>query len=1572
MTDETGNIPDNEDGDKVAQDERTDSKTDTEPKEPKETKSVSFNRDVHVKRFGKPRESRGASSEHQTKPVRKEPFTHLSEQELIEEANKVIAQAESVTCTADHPPEKFFSLPHRRKYKEDKSPRRNSDDANSDIIVKSPLGRSSSDVSSKRKKERTSLSTLFRRAQRNKSPDLPVIVTTKPVPIVKRSKSDVSDLKSNTNLSKTKPIRKRSGSETEEFLKSLRNKKSQLSPIIESSPREDYFKKTPPLEVFQKQKLSQKNSVKSEDSNNDRKVNPVEKPPRYKTPEKQVPKPPVRTKRGKSVEKEKSPPITDTPKRKTDIKKTILVDEIDGLKTKDTSPEIKDKIKESIRKIEENVYGTKDMIHSSQLPPDKPPLTRGHTVDHIVRILKEDQSSPPKTHLISPPNGTNTNQPFSYIKPTVSPDPNLFVRAASPDRVPSPVNKMNDKGVVYAQVIRDYGDAASSKLGKQTIHKTYSPSREKYGNFSDEDEGLGYEERYKHPNNHFDHNNKINEKENYNSFDSYKITDSPIRPKFREYKLTSFEDFEPTYANEYPSNNEKTHDYIDAFRGRADGMDTKKKTYEIEKNKIDLDFNELSHRRKLLESRLNARRTERERVNTAEPITRYLTETDPIYEAEKRRQATEKYVDETARYYRHTLEREGFGENGVTEDYNKYETDTHKVKYNTESRTFQKVPKGEVDRREFIDSLGPDGRYRDGRKVFPPEPEYEPPSLELVTGKPMLTPDEYKEKKYKVKKNSNSSLELLQGGQKYKNKDSWFGKRKGHYASNPEIAQEREDDYANIRYEAKHAESYHNSLRRVKNKEKERYPREDFQIRRHDSGDSRDYYREERSPPHRYDIDNRLVDSGIENDFRKDSSGELHRRFRRHESDDDVHNTSLLLASERRHTEDNYPSEQIYANGEYLTRFKDFRENSYRKEYTSRERSADDGSQLTHKNDKFEKSPTDEKVSAKPPKATKKLSGLEKMKQLFSRDSSKKSKKEKEEVQPKARTRVLKSPEHLARDDSEYRRFTDPEPSDIVVKKINYDCQGDERRIRNSREDLDRYRNSGSPDRKYKEPDFDDRYERTLKEERRYKERKEEKRYNSSERDSDHRPSDAESDLRKTRSRTAGPLDSPALAERYRERRRLATPSPTPSPPRRQATTSNWMKSLDRLTAKKKGKIIKEKERVITPEDEPRKAWAKTTKPLNSPAKNLRFFGDTDLESDSNVKQTATKSRSTPKPHNTLRKTISNSSTGIDEVDHSELSGKSYSLTNLREEKNESPRTKQYYKRNLRNISEISNSETESHLDRRVGKPPISPYDRSRSHSSSKTLKGSKGDLRRRTEERGSSTELRGSKQELSRDLKHRRRTPGTNSGESSTEGDSSHQSQRSVVYLHATTVGDIPDPGRLTRNRSRDDVSSVNSSNLQIRSTTKTFSIFAPWTPKHYGEQHDVHYAQKPRKSKSREVQKPPSTRNTVERPESLQKHKSYSQTTLTKRPQNSRLTSSSHTLYKKDKKKDDLNNSTLSRRTVKDNKKSQSSEILSKENERDRLSRSISMPKDNNKKAGWFKLSSKNKKPEINTRVR
>lgn len=150
-----------------------------------------------------------------------------------------------------------------------------------------------------------------------------------------------------------------------------------------------------------------------------------------------------------------------------------------------------------------------------------------------------------------------------------------------------------------------------------------------------------------------------------------------------------------------------------------------------------------------------------------------------------------------------------------------------------------------------------------------------------------------------------------------------------------------------------------------------------------------------------------------------------------------------------------------------------------------------------------------------------------------------------------------------------------------------------------------------------------------------------------------------------------------------------------------------------------------EKESILTTEDESsRKLWSKPKQPLNSPAKNLRFFGDTDPDSDAHSHSTIVKSKSHPhQSKGTLRKTISNSTNGLDEVDTSMLSNKSYSLSNLhrsdpnRSDDRESPKNhsnKQYYKRNLQNISEIySNSETEGHVDKKMSsKPPISPYER--------------------------------------------------------------------------------------------------------------------------------------------------------------------------------------------------------------------------------------------------------------------
>lgn len=83
----------------------------------------------------------------------------------------------------------------------------------------------------------------------------------------------------------------------------------------------------------------------------------------------------------------------------------------------------------------------------------------------------------------------------------------------------------------------------------------------------------------------------------------------------------------------------------------------------------------------------------------------------------------------------------------------------------------------------------------------------------------------------------------------------------------------------------------------------------------------------------------------------------------------------------------------------------------------------------------------------------------------------------------------------------------------------------------------------------------------------------------------------------------------------------------------------------------------------------------------------------------------------------------------------------------------------------------------------------------------------------------------------------------------SGTEGDSS---QQSVVYLHATTVGHIPQPYVLNSRRSsksRDELSSMRtkSSNAtpMTRTVSRSVSMLAPWTPKHIGDGYEINYSQ-------------------------------------------------------------------------------------------------------------------------------
>lgn len=90
----------------------------------------------------------------------------------------------------------------------------------------------------------------------------------------------------------------------------------------------------------------------------------------------------------------------------------------------------------------------------------------------------------------------------------------------------------------------------------------------------------------------------------------------------------------------------------------------------------------------------------------------------------------------------------------------------------------------------------------------------------------------------------------------------------------------------------------------------------------------------------------------------------------------------------------------------------------------------------------------------------------------------------------------------------------------------------------------------------------------------------------------------------------------------------------------------------------------------------------------------------------------------------------------------------------------------------------------------------------------------------------------------------------------SGTEGESSLHSQRSVVYLHATTVGDIPQPYNLRRRSiSRDDVrknaGAAGKPPLQpmTRTVSRSVSMLAPWKPKHISEGYEINYSQEQNK---------------------------------------------------------------------------------------------------------------------------
>uniref|UniRef100_A0A182RAK2 Uncharacterized protein n=1 Tax=Anopheles funestus TaxID=62324 RepID=A0A182RAK2_ANOFN len=347
-----------------------------------------------------------------------------------------------------------------------------------------------------------------------------------------------------------------------------------------------------------------------------------------------------------------------------------------------------------------------------------------------------------------------------------------------------------------------------------------------------------------------------------------------------------------------------------------------------------------------------------------------------------------------------------------------------------------------------------------------------------------------------------------------------------------------------------------------------------------------------------------------------------------------------------------------------------------------------------------------------------------------------------------------------------------------------------------------------------------------------------------------------------TRRRLSTPKSSPSSAKRSLSFKSSKLSASSPSEGQKQSSSrSDWFKSFDRLSRKKSSS----KPNLSTD----------TKTPPPKQAKSLRFFGDTDTEygdqnatsyrsARSNLSKTDKKYRSAydldtaPKMRDTARNR-SSSLHNLDEEDELSLRGKDYrseehsssfyrarspspsdyrqDRTTTRDYTPERVARKAYqHHRSRENTVDLIDSErSQTPLHQRPGsrsrsehkKPPSGPQKPARAFE------------RRDSLNRQVDAILDYSEADIDRIL-----------DSSGTEGESSQQSQRSVVFLHATTVGDIPHPQIANARRraySRESLNNSVASSKKVQPMTRTvsrsISVLAPWKPKNIREGYEIDY---------------------------------------------------------------------------------------------------------------------------------
>ncbi|GLV39616.1 uncharacterized protein CBL_08317 [Carabus blaptoides fortunei] len=1528
---------------------------------------VSFNRDVHVKRIvsrDDPEVSNIPNGE-ATAPLfarrkhlaaghkDKQPSVHLHDVDRIPEKL----------------PGKFNSLPTRKKHRKGST---------ESVNVVQQNHEENPGKLTRTQKEKGSLFNLFKRSS-EKTPDKSKL---------KRSVSDASGLKSRTTG------RRSSSDSIDSGKQNFVTKKNQLSPIIEvSTPRDDYFSdanlfNTKSKQLKEKWKSNDKEIAKSgkngnkldkNKANDKNKENKANSAPSVKDAPK---KKGVRSLFRKESKKSKEQPKRDLKTEKKNLKNSInnnIIQEKrrDSVKSVISNHSEGDRniIQERIKSFEKLNDGSDNMIHCSQQPPEKIPLTRGNNVDKMVKRLNNNKNSLPRMTsnvLITPSEnvGHNNNQPFSYTQPrteTELADPNadVFNAPSSP--------------VVYAKIVSGAENTEVNGKHKQTV-QTFYKSRRKYFPHSDSDEGLGYEE------NSFNVNTHHERKENKHDSSTY-LDEFPITPRYK-YIPTNFGDSE--YETD-PVNLDSS------ARGQADGMDSKRRESLTEPHTInDHDGmfvtngrSNLSYRRDLLESRINSRRLgeKNSTLNRSSPEILHRVNS-PV-------------VSRTVTEIRSSSRRHGSTSPVQLRSRNISESETER--HVKESRII----------------------HTDSRQLFEYERIYDCAN-EVYDSKPATVPISYH-----PSENINNAFNKY----KQKSEKSTMSKDRDYYKSTPDI----HSDAYDVPYKNDHhfvSETYHDSLRRHKHngtaeetsKSKKKYfmHSRDGKDKYGDSGIVNDINRSPgengKSPqPYQHRSSNESEDEGF-------ASSLLIASEKQHtEENFDTVNGHPRKGYDSDKEARMHNKELHHQQHETLFKRKDGNKNKH--EYVHRERSIDDGSHYDPRIDKNleGKRETLKPVDKKPPK----MSSLEKMKKLFSRDSSKKNKtatvdrpemvreeylrarykeyrgnspaidkhssKSREYLdrmdeknssrnreylermndknsrrsreyldrmdEKRAREPVdekhgknrdyperddrHKSREHLDREDkSKSREYLDKEDRNTACSReyLNREDRNtarsrehldkeDKNTIR-SREYVDREDKHGNRSREFLErgtdrPDFArtrEYLERDDKSRSREYLDKEDKHFSKSREYLDEKHSKSREYLNKmdehhSESRhhnydNSQPLD-------YSSRRRVSTPSP--SPPRQvnkhmekvkeKPTHEGWFKSLDRFSLKKNKTEKPPKETV-------KDDTLKEAHP--PPTKSLRFFGDTDTETNDSVRRkSSVRSR-------TDAQTFSTSTPA---------------------------RARSQSTRNLHNISEEFDNSTDSlqnnNTYRSVQNIPESDMDmKSKQRSVAKSPVVAQRDKKNTLK--------------MKNDRKKRNEA---SSADSSVEGDSSQQSQRSVVYLHAATVGDIPGPHYLSKSGRRMEPTAT----MSKKTLSRSFSVLVPWKLRSPNEDSEIDYSSstmKSARSGRRDAKTSTKDQSATKNGYTLKrktKSKEALSHTLSRKSEDNGTRSTSSTLYKKREKQPNENN-----RYAKDDKKMSKKSMsveslghdkhsLKRRKDPKVISRSVSLPRDTEKSAGWFGTSKK-----------